>query len=702
MASSSPIVTQNLPSTTIKHLTETRSLTRLPPNYAHHLGPDDSPLCGTAPSVSLPAIDFSLLASGSPAQRSQLVRDLADACHRWGFFMVVNHGVPEELRTGVMEAVKGFFDLPEEKKREFAGKHVLDPIRCGTSFNTSVDKVLYWRDFLKVFVHPNFHPPSNPSNLRDISLEYSRTVREMVRVLLGGISEGLGLNESYIEKSLNLDEGLQILTGNYYPRCPQPELAMGMPPHSDHGLLTVLIENDVGGLQVMHGGEWVQVRSIPNSFLVNVGDHLEILTNGRYKSVLHRAVVNRENARISIALAHGPSLETLVRPAPELVDDEHHPAGYSEMKYRDYVEFQQSNKLNGKSCLDLVSFCTVKHLTDSCTTLTALPSKYVLPRTEEDPSVSVLTASSSDLSIPTIDFSLLTSGTAAQRSQVIRELGDACREWGFFIVINHGVAEELRVAMLDACRAFFDLPEEEKKEFAGKELLDPIRCGTSFNTSAEEVSYWRDYLKMFVHPDFHCPPKPSSFREISLEYSTCVRKMTRILLEGISESLGLEQGYVEKALDLEHGFQILACNLYPPCPQPELAMGIPPHSDHGLLTVLIENHGGGLQVMHDGMWVQIQTVPNSFLVNVADHLEIVSNGRYKSVLHRAVVNSERTRISIGIANGPPLDALVGPAPALAGSPLHHPAYRKMKYRDYLEFQQSHRLDGNSCLDLVRL
>ncbi|XP_068641462.1 2-oxoglutarate-dependent dioxygenase 19-like isoform X1 [Aristolochia californica] len=361
MASTSPINIniQPRPSSTIKHLTEAYSLIELPPNYAHP-DSDDSLVSRADTSVLLPTIDFSLLTSGSPAQRSQVIRDLAYACREWGFFMVINHGVREELREGIMEATRRFFNLPEEEKREFSGNHVLDPIRCGTSFNTAVEKVLCWRDFLKVFVHPSFHSPPNPSDFRDISSQYSTIIREMVRVLLGGISEGLGLNESYVEKALNLDDGFQILIGNFYPRCPQPQLAMGMPPHSDHGLLTVLIENNVGGLQVLHDGKWVQVQSIPNSFLVNIGDHLEILSNGRYKSVLHRAVVNSENTRISIAMAHGPSLETFVGPAPELVDDESHPAAYREMKYRDYLEFQQSNRLNGKTCLDLVRLSTVR------------------------------------------------------------------------------------------------------------------------------------------------------------------------------------------------------------------------------------------------------------------------------------------------------------------------------------------------------
>ncbi|GMP46949.1 hypothetical protein CsSME_00014910 [Camellia sinensis var. sinensis] len=176
--------------------------------------------------------------------------------------------------------------------------------------------------------------------------------------------------------------------------------------------------------------------------------------------------------------------------------------------------------------------------------------------------------------------------------------------------------------MVDACNGFFDLREEEKREFEGKHVLDPIRCGTSFNSKADKVFSWRDFLKVFVHPQFHFPNKPIGFSELLREYSKQTRKVAMELLRGISESLGLEECYIEKAMDLESGLQIFVGNLYPPCPQPELAMGLLPHSDHGLLAMLIQNEIGGLQLHHNGKWVNVKALPNSFLVNTADHLEV--------------------------------------------------------------------------------
>ncbi|CAN1348071.1 2-oxoglutarate-dependent dioxygenase 19 [Linum perenne] len=108
--------------------------------------------------------------------------------------------------------------------------------------------------------------------------EYSSKTREVAKQLLIGISESLGLRPDYISDELNLEEGMfQLLAANFYPPCPQPELAMGMAPHSDHGLVTLLVQNGVDGLQVHHRGEWVNVENVvPGSFLVNTGDHLEV------------------------------------------------------------------------------------------------------------------------------------------------------------------------------------------------------------------------------------------------------------------------------------------------------------------------------------------------------------------------------------------------------------------------------------------
>lgn len=335
----------------VKDLVELGCLTSVPSKYIYKNAEFDD-FVVTEPET-IPTIDFSLLRSCSPDQRSKVITELGNACREWGFFMVINHGVTETLRDEMIRETESFFELTWEEKSQYAGKKLFDPIRCGTSFNTKVDKTLLWRDFLKIHVHPHFNAPKNPFGFSKVLKEYCKKTREMASELLKAISESLGLEESYIIEKTGVEsaDSHQLFLANMYPPCPQPELSMGLPPHSDHGLLTILMQNELVGLQIMHNGKWVPINPLSNSFLVNIGDHLEILTNGKYKSVVHRAVVNKKATRISIGTAHGPPLDTVVSPAPELVEDRMGKA-YLGIKYRDYIELKQSKSLSGKSTLD--------------------------------------------------------------------------------------------------------------------------------------------------------------------------------------------------------------------------------------------------------------------------------------------------------------------------------------------------------------
>ncbi|KAF3447279.1 hypothetical protein FNV43_RR12460 [Rhamnella rubrinervis] len=338
----------------VKQLVESGCLTTVPSKYVSRRSLEYSEGRFADQEVVIPIIDFSLLTCGNAEQRSKVIEDLGNTCREWGFFMVINHGVPQKVMDDMIRGSQGFFDLIDEEKHEYAGRALFEPIRWGTSFNATADKAFFWRDFLKVHVHPHFNAPKSPTGFSEIIEEYCKGAREVADQLLRGISKSLGLEETYIENIMDMKSGAhQLLVINMYPPCPQPDVAMGLPPHSDHGLLTLLTQNELSGLQVIHNGNWVSVNPLPNSFFVITGDHMEILTNGKYKSVVHRALVNDKATRISVGTAHGPPLETVVRPAPKLVDYKaQQPPAYRGIKYKEFLELQQCNQLNGKSCLN--------------------------------------------------------------------------------------------------------------------------------------------------------------------------------------------------------------------------------------------------------------------------------------------------------------------------------------------------------------
>ncbi|KAK9181425.1 hypothetical protein WN944_024562 [Citrus x changshan-huyou] len=117
-----------------------------------------------------------------------------------------------------------------------------------------------------------------------------------------------------------MDEGMQVMAVNCYPPCPQPDIAFGLPPHSDYSCLTIILQSSEG-LEFL-GKEDESWRKVPN---VHVGDHLEVLSNGIYKSIVHRATLNRERTRISITSLHSLGVDMKMETARELVDEQLRP-----------------------------------------------------------------------------------------------------------------------------------------------------------------------------------------------------------------------------------------------------------------------------------------------------------------------------------------------------------------------------------------
>lgn len=119
-----------------------------------------------------------------------------------------------------------------------------------------------------------------------------KKAREVVEELLKGISKSLGQEENYVQMKMELESESRLLLMNLYPPCPRPELVMGMPSHSDHGISTLLLQNDVCGLQIQHKGMWVPVIPPPYSLLVNTGDQLEVYIYNLHLSLIVSKQIN--------------------------------------------------------------------------------------------------------------------------------------------------------------------------------------------------------------------------------------------------------------------------------------------------------------------------------------------------------------------------------------------------------------------------
>jgi gibberellin-44 dioxygenase len=147
--------------------------------------------------------------------------------------------------------------------------------------------------------------------------------------------------------------GDSMMRLNQYPPCRQPHLALGTGPHTDPTSLTLLHQDDVGGLQVRVGGAWRAVRPRADAFVVNIGDTFAAITDGRHASCLHRAVVNSAAARRSLTFFLNPQMDRVVRPPPALLTaDPARPRAYPDFTWREFLEFTQKRYRSDESTMD--------------------------------------------------------------------------------------------------------------------------------------------------------------------------------------------------------------------------------------------------------------------------------------------------------------------------------------------------------------
>ncbi|KAG2288009.1 hypothetical protein Bca52824_047613 [Brassica carinata] len=311
-----------------------------------------SPSIGTG-SINLPVIDLSFL--HDPLLRPSVIHEIEMACKEFGFFQVTNHGISSSVMRDALDAATRFFDLPSHEKMLLVSDDVHTPVRYGTSINHATDSVHYWRDFIKHYSHPlskwiNLWP-SNPPCYKQKVGKYSEATHVLHKQLIEAISESLGLEKSYLQEEI--EEGSQVMAVNCYPECPQPGIALGMPPHSDFSSLTILLQSSQG-LQIKDkNNNWICVPYIEGALIVQLGDQVEVMSNGIYRSVVHRVTVNKDVNRLSFASLHSLPMNKKISPAPQLVNEDK-PAAYGDFSFNDFLEYISRNDLTKQRFIDTV------------------------------------------------------------------------------------------------------------------------------------------------------------------------------------------------------------------------------------------------------------------------------------------------------------------------------------------------------------
>ncbi|RZC93694.1 hypothetical protein C5167_016323 [Papaver somniferum] len=322
----------------------------------------------TDDSLSVPIIDVSrLTTTASIEEKEEEMEKLKSALNSWGMFLAIGHGVPQNLLDGMYNVSKQFFDLPVEEKQRYAsskGDEVFDLEGFDSeSMKANVDEqqVLDWCDNLNLIIEPveerklRYWPgDDSPLHFRSTLDEYSVKARSVSKIILKAMAKSLGLEENDFVNQLG-DRQFVYTSFNFYPPCSRPDLVYGLKPHTDGGAITVLLQDpQVEGLQVHKNDQWVSVPCMPGALVVNIGDQLHIMSNGIFKSPLHRAVTNTERRRISLGMFFFPHVDQEIEPVAALID-EINPRKYRKVKVKDFVEAFHQKYLLGERVYDWAS-----------------------------------------------------------------------------------------------------------------------------------------------------------------------------------------------------------------------------------------------------------------------------------------------------------------------------------------------------------
>ncbi|WVZ15454.1 hypothetical protein V8G54_013020 [Vigna mungo] len=340
----------------------------------------------------------------------------------------------------------------------------------------------------------------------------------------------------------------------------------------------------------------------------------------------------------------------------------------------------------------------VKGLLDSG--VTKIPRMFYHDKVKDNTET---TPSDLKFNVPIIDLKDIDTNSYL-RVETLDKIRKACKEWGFFQVVNHGIGVEVLEEMLCGIRRFHELDAEVRKTFYSRDLSKKVRYFSNGSLFKDPAANWRDTIAFFSSPH---PPNPEEIpavcRDIVVEYTEKIRALGLTMFELFSEALGLPTSYLNELDSVKGGFHL--CHYYPSCPEPELTMGTSKHTDISFMTILLQDQIGGLEVLHENQWVDVHPVHGSLVINIGDLLQLLTNDMFVSVYHRVLSKDIGPRISVASFFKSPFpdnaSMVVGPIKELL-SEDNPPIYRDTTIEDVTAHYFKKGLDGNSSLLPFRL
>ncbi|XP_062010558.1 protein SRG1-like [Rosa rugosa] len=310
--------------------------------------------------------------------------------------------------------------------------------------------------------------------------------------------------------------------------------------------------------------------------------------------------------------------------------------------------------------------------------------------------------------IPTIDVSLFSPSSIHTKEAEIElnKLKIALSSSGCIQAVGHGISSSFLDKVREAATQFFELPVEEKEKYSRAVHGGSEGYGNDVIVSEKQVLDWSYRLTLRVFPEDHrrlnlWPENPNDFGEVVHEYATKVKFMMGVLFKAIAKSLKLEENSFSDKLLGERALMQARFNFYPPCSRSDKVLGVKPHTDRSGVTVLLQDKEvEGLQVLVDGKWVRVPIVPHAIVVNLGDQMQIMSNGIFKSPMHRVVTNPERMRLSVALFNEPDPDTEIAPVESLIDHETRPRVYKTVKNYGHINYECYQR--GEIALETVKI
>lgn len=312
---------------------------------------------------SIPIIDIeNLIEAKHEAKLHKVAEKVKSACVEHGFFYIKGHGISLELQNQLKAQSEQFFQLPLEEKMKISmekgGRAWRGFFSVGqelTSGKPDLKEGIYFGSELdenhpSVKINLPLHGrnlfPEKPQNLKSVVLEYINQVENLGHLLMRILSVSLGKPSNFFDNHFTTDP-LLLFRIFHYPVVAKND-KWGVGEHTDYGLLTILLQDEIGGLQIKSKGVWIDAPPIENTFICNIGDMLELITNGLYTSTPHRVKNVSGKSRYSFPLFFDPNMDATVFKIPDI------PNTFKQQKRWDGADISQYTGTYGDYLLEKI------------------------------------------------------------------------------------------------------------------------------------------------------------------------------------------------------------------------------------------------------------------------------------------------------------------------------------------------------------